>query len=66
MDLDFCNECGAGFLASVADGASMRIPVVGEVKSMSSAQRLMMGIMVAVALMAFIVALAFIGGQLFN
>jgi hypothetical protein len=66
MDMDFCNECGAGFLSGVADGASVRLPVVGEVKTMSSSQRLMMGVMVAVALMAVIVALAFIGGHLFN
>jgi hypothetical protein len=66
MNMDFCNDCGAGFLAGVADGSSVRLPVVGEVKSMSSSQRLMMGLMVAVALMAGIVALAFIGGHLFN
>lgn len=66
MDMDFCNECGAGFLSGVANGSSVRLPVVGEVKSMSSTQRLLMGMLVAIALMAAIVALGYIGGHLFN
>jgi len=66
IELDLCNECGTPFLAGVADGATVRLPVVGEVKSMSKSQRLMMGIMVAVALMALIVMVAFIGGHIFG
>lgn len=66
MDMDFCTECGAGFLSGAAGGTSVRLPGIGEVKTMSSSQRLMMGMMVAVVLMAVIVALAFIGGNIFN
>jgi hypothetical protein len=65
MDMDFCNDCGAGFLSAVA-GSAVRLPVIGEVKSMSSSQRLMMGVLVALGLMVVIVVLAFIGGHLFS
>lgn len=65
IELDACNACGAGFLAGADIGQALRLPVVGEVTSMSSAQRLLMACGVAVAVTALLVLLAFVGGHLF-
>jgi hypothetical protein len=63
MSLDFCNSCGAGFLASVSDGASVRVPLVGDVSKITSGQRLALAAGVALSLMLVILLLATIGGK---
>jgi hypothetical protein len=65
MSLDFCNSCGAGFLAGVSDGATVRVPLVGDVSKITSGQRLALAGGVALSLMLVIVVLATIGGKIF-
>jgi hypothetical protein len=64
MSLDYCNSCGAGFLAGASDGNTVRVPLFGEVSKISSGQKLGLGIGVALGLMLVIVVLATIGGKL--
>jgi uncharacterized OB-fold protein len=66
IELDACDACGAGFLSGAASTNAVRLPVVGEVTSMSSSQRLLMAIAVAIVVMGLLVFLAFLGGQIFN
>jgi hypothetical protein len=66
MALDACSSCGAGFLAGAVSSKPVRLPVVGDVSKMSTAQRLAMGIGIGLAVMVVLVGLAFVGGQLFG
>jgi hypothetical protein len=62
MSEDACTDCGAGFLASVASTTPTHLPLVGDVQRMSQAQRILVGAIVAVALIfAFLVVLVVIG-----
>jgi hypothetical protein len=63
MNLDACTECGEGFLAAAATSTAVRIPMVGNVTSLSGGQRLMLGAMVGVVLMVVLVVLFTIGGM---
>lgn len=62
ISLDACDTCGAGFLAGAAGQVSTRLPLVGDMTKMSSAQRLGVGIGISVALMIVVVVLAALGG----
>lgn len=64
MSLDYCNSCGAGFLAGASDGNTVRVPLIGDVSKISSGQKLGLGIAVAIGLMLLILILATIGGKL--
>jgi hypothetical protein len=61
--LDACPECGAGFLAGASAHANTRLPLVGDVGKMSSAQRVFVGFALTFVLMAAFVLLATIGGH---
>jgi hypothetical protein len=58
LSLDECPACGAGFLAGSTTIASTKLPVVGDVRKMSSNQRLLAGLAVAAgfSLIVFVVA----------
>jgi hypothetical protein len=64
MSLDFCNSCGAGFLAGASDGNTVRVPLIGDVSKISSGQKLGLAIAIALGLMLVILVLATIGGKL--
>jgi hypothetical protein len=66
IELDACNECGAGFLSGAAATKSVRLPMVGDVTRMSSGQRMFVAFAVSVGVMFVLVLLAFIGGHLFG
>jgi uncharacterized OB-fold protein len=66
IELDACDACGAGFLSGAAATESVRLPVVGDVRSMSSSQRLLLAFGIAVAVTVVLVLLAFVGGHLFG
>jgi hypothetical protein len=64
MALDACGDCGAGFLAGARSSTTTRLPIVGDVGTMSGGQRLLVGVGLMVVLMALFVAVAAIGGHL--
>jgi hypothetical protein len=62
MSEDACHDCGTGFLASVASTTPTHLPIVGDVQRMSQAQRILVGGVVAVTLIAaFLIVLVVIG-----
>lgn len=64
MALDACNECGTGFLSGATAGMSMKLPMVGDVSKLSSSQRLVFGLAVAVAVTLLLVLIGEIGGHI--
>lgn len=60
FDLDACNACGQGFLASLAGGGgSLVLPVVGDLATMSKAKRMgvAFGAVLALMLLVLVVGL---------
>jgi ribosomal protein S27AE len=66
MSLDSCPDCGAGFLAGATVETRSHLPLVGDMRLMSQAQRLMVGLAVSVLLMIGFVLVAEIGGHIFS
>lgn len=65
MSLDECPDCGAGFLSGASIAPAANLPLVGDMRRMSQGQRLLVGAVISVALMALFVLLAEIGGHIF-
>lgn len=57
ISLDACPDCGAGFLSSVKQVTSTKLPIVGDVGRMSQAQRLMIGAGISIVLMVIFVVI---------
>ncbi len=66
MTDDYCEACGHGFLDDVRGKTSVKVPLFGDVGSMNSGQKLMMGVSVAVGILLVILALLAIGGSIFG
>jgi hypothetical protein len=64
MSLDFCNSCGAGFLAAARHGHSLQVPFFGDIGKLTSGQRLTIGVITTLALILVFVIVATIGGKL--
>lgn len=64
MDLDACDSCGAGFLSGAsATSRSVALPVVGDLTRMSSGQRMLVAIGVAIGICVLLVLLAEVFGH---
>jgi hypothetical protein len=64
MALDACEACGAPFLDG-GDGVSVTLPVVGDLRSLSTSGRLVTGIAVGLGLAVLIVLLLTVFGLIF-
>jgi hypothetical protein len=64
ISLDLCNSCGAGFLAGASARPPTRLPVVGDVGRLSSAQRMMMTAAIAFVFMLILIVVATVGGHI--
>jgi hypothetical protein len=64
MSLDECPECGAGFLAGLAQTTNTKLPIVGDVGRMSQGQRLLIGGVISIVLMVLFVMVLEIGSHL--
>jgi hypothetical protein len=67
MSEDYCSACGQGFLAEAAGetGVPKKAPLIGDLTSMNSGQKLMLGITIATGVVLGMLALLFIGGSIF-
>ncbi|HTW18982.1 MAG TPA: hypothetical protein VME70_02085 [Mycobacteriales bacterium] len=64
MDLDTCPSCGSGFLSGSSDGPSTRLPMVGDITTMSRSKRLVVGLGIAAVVIIVIVLLLTLVGHL--
>jgi hypothetical protein len=64
ISLDLCNSCGAGFLVGATARVTTRLPVVGDVGRLSSAQRMMMTAAIAFVFMLILIVVATVGGHI--
>jgi hypothetical protein len=63
MASDYCEICGTGFLADARGGSSITVPVFGEVGTLTSGRKVMIGILITLTLIVAFVVIATIGGK---
>ncbi|HVU60960.1 MAG TPA: hypothetical protein VHD58_04795 [Mycobacteriales bacterium] len=67
MAEDYCPDCGTGFLSQpVGLTTPTKVPLIGDLSSMNSGQKLMFGIAIATGVVVGMLALLFIGGTVFK